>query len=53
MADFVSLEAAEAFVDVVHQLDIAPPHLGQPCLIASQASWVHVAAAQPPVETSG
>ena len=26
MADFVSLEAAEEFVDVVHQLDIAPPH---------------------------
>ena len=26
VADFVSLEAAEAFVDVMHQLDTAPPH---------------------------
>jgi hypothetical protein len=26
VADFVSLEAAEAFVDVMRQLDTAPPH---------------------------
>jgi hypothetical protein len=26
VADFVSLEVAEAFVDVIRQLDTAPPH---------------------------
>jgi hypothetical protein len=26
VADFASLEAAEAFVDVMRQLDTAPPH---------------------------
>ena len=26
VAEFVSLEAAEAFVDVIYHLDTAPPH---------------------------
>jgi hypothetical protein len=39
VADFVSLEAAEAFVDVMRQLDTAPPHnAASHVLIATQTA---------------